>query len=370
MSATGEIGVRRRSVDGTVNQKLKCTTSVIHDDHNNPGLAIATGKPLIAFYNFHNQDSVLRYRKSTVNIDAGFGPFTDESQLNMGGLVSYVAVHHSGDTIWAWARCNSGRYWGFVKSTNWAATVGSWSTLKLVFDKGDITQKLYMASKLDADGHTLRCAFANHPDDAGGGVGGDPSVFYAEVDLTSGDITSGGVLVANLNSMTTPIVVATLGKVQSITGSNRAWIYDVGVDGTGRPVVVWADFDATSNSTANSTGMYRYATRTAGTWTVHDIAATGSAFQGLPNFYFGGVQLAEDAATVMVARKSGSNYLIDRNVTADAGATWTVTNLATSTDIINRVWPVEGGAAGHEAVYNRYSVYGNYNSWAGDLSLA
>src|SRR3954447_4567017 len=60
------------------------------DDHNNPALVVATGRPLVAFYSRHDADDALRYRRSLRPLD--INDWEPERVLSFGGLTTYAEV--------------------------------------------------------------------------------------------------------------------------------------------------------------------------------------------------------------------------------------------------------------------------------------
>jgi hypothetical protein len=355
-----DVGVRYVSSTG-VEWALRCGTSP-EEDHNHPAIHVRTGDPIATVWTMHNADNYIRFRRTiAAPSPSGLPPFGPEGKIHFGGTTSYCVSHiDASDVLWFMCRV-SDRYWTIASCANWQdpSVPMEWSVPVTLFDRGSSGQ-LYMASNLAPDGYTMHVGIAHDPDSSSA----TPSPYYATVNLSTGAIVSGGSTLANLFTMTSPVAITSLEVIESLTEPDSVWVVDVGTDPSGRPTVAYVVMDSTNSTTAASSGMFRYATKDSGTWTAYDVVACGGT---LAPFYYGGIQLSPDAQTVYVTRKSGSDWVLDRMVTADRGATWSTTNLVTSsTGNSVRMWPVEGGST-WEAVYVNYSAWSDYNSWTGGL---
>jgi hypothetical protein len=333
------------------------------EDHNNGALIVRANKPIVAIWNLHNDDTKIRVRRSIDPPSSSRIPtFGPEQVIETDTTTSYLAAYvDSNNDLWCFFRGGL-RAWGFIKSTDWddLTKPATWTPYRRLFDRGTSGQ-LYMGSGLDSDGDTLRVALANHPDS----LTGTPSVYYAEITLSTGAMVSSGGSIGNANSLASPVTTTTLEVVEALTEPDSAWVYECGEDSSGRPVVVYMTCDDTDASTRVATAMYRYATKDSGTWTAYDIVAAGDEFY---THYWGGAQLGDgDGNTVYLARESAGTWYVDKKVTADRGASWTTTNLVSDgSNILNRVWAVENGDT-YEAVYSKFSSFLIYTSWTGGL---
>lgn len=329
------------------------------DDHNNPAILVAAGKPVVGIYSRHSADSVLRIRRGSQNVEDGIDDFGAVATLtHADGVTSYASAHPVGDTVHLLARSGAGNNWSYTKSTDWAAT---WGTPQPFVNTAG-GQKIYVASRLSADNSTLRFAVSKHP----AGVGENQQVFYGEINLSTGDISQpGGAALGNLDGTNLPITWTSFEQVSSLTGDTRSWVFDV--SNGANPVVLFCDFE---DEDPDGTGMYRYAVRTGGSWVVRDIVATGEFFfdDGGPNHYPSGVQCTADGTSVYLTRKVSGTWRVERWDTADEGESWTTTVLATSSDILARAWPVEGdGSSGYECVFGHLTKYDAFTDFDGYL---
>lgn len=279
------------------------------DDHNNPALFLAEGQVPIVMYARHDKEKQLRYRRGTTPFVAGadLGEFDAEQTISTAtgfspGNCTYVIAHVHDGTIYAWTRAGE---WGFTRSTDWGQT---WSTPQAVFDS---PFSLYMAARQVGD--TLRVALTQHPKNSSPP---DQAVYYAEVDLNTGSITANGSPLGNLDGTNLPIDFDDCDEVGDVAAGWGSWVYDVSPDGA---AVLWSSFD---RADVAATSEYHYSHLAGGTWTTHDIVAAGATFEGTTEPYLGGAQFAEDG-TVILSRRDGADWVVERWTTADDGENWT-----------------------------------------------
>lgn len=353
----GEISLRRKGTG--VDEKLVLTTpSPYTDDHNNPAFLAVDGKPLLAAYNFHNQDNFLRVRRSLENIDFDdpewFGGLGDEVKLSPGGKTSYAEIRHlpGTDIVYVFFRLRTSRHWwAAMRSTDWGQT---WARVLLV-NGGAQTTSFYMPSRMLDDGETMAFACASHPQ-----YNVNNDIYYGQVNLSSGDITAGGSVVGNLYSGAGVAYTALEKVTPSVDASTQGvWVYDVSED-----AVTYCQFTRSSPSDC----MYRYGHKSGGTWTTHPIVAAGEPFQPSTNFYFPGAQIGPNGE-VGLTRRDGSTWRTEVYTTADGGSSWAVNELRSAANLNARPWFVENGASGSTLMVGDYSVYSTYLSWAGDVVI-
>ena len=303
------------------------------DDHNNPALVIEEGRPPIAFYCRHGQDGLMRYRISDTNYVAGqaLGTFGTEQTIDfeaaLTGTVTYALAFVHGTDLYVWCRCRFTFRWGFVKSSDWGLT---WTTPAEVFSS---TKQFYMGAALVGD--TIRCAISSHP------VNGSPldqNIYYAEIDLLTGDISADGPVIGNIDGTSLPIDYTTLEVVGTTPAGSVTWCYDV--SDAADPEVVWSSWDTGDLA---GTSMYHYAVKTSGAWTTNDIVAAGAKFPTGSEPYLGGAQMPSDTpgGVVWVCREDAGAWYMEKRTTADGGQTWTTTPYLTDETGVVRGWPVE-----------------------------
>ncbi|MBT3606593.1 MAG: hypothetical protein HN521_26270, partial [Candidatus Latescibacteria bacterium] len=117
----------------------------------------------------------------------------------------------------------------------------------------------------------------------------------------------------------------------------RAWIWDLALNDTGSPVLVYTTIpDITEHH-------YNYAVHTANGWQNHHISPGGKWFPQTPEGekereteYSGGISINHaDPSTVYLARPVNDVFEIERWQTPDNGATWTSQTITQNSDKLN-----------------------------------
>jgi hypothetical protein len=98
----------------------------------------------------------------------------------------------------------------------------------------------------------------------------------------------------------------------------RAWVMDVATTRRGRPAILFATYHPGGRHV-----VYRYATARGGRWRVRRIVDSGPPIAG--NYPAGGTLDHADPGTVLLSRRVGSVYEIERWRTGDRGLSWTHT---------------------------------------------
>ena len=137
----------------------------------------------------------------------------------------------------------------------------------------------------------------------------------------------------------------------------RGWIWDIALDGAGRPVIVFAAMPAYKDH------RYRYAVWDGEAWHHHEICSAGGYIDGSREMHYsGGIILDHrDPRTVYLSRQVKGVHELDRWVTPDGGKTWTTTPI-TSGSAKKNVRPVvprgprEGGLG---VIW----MHGDYHYW-------
>ena len=109
--------------------------------------------------------------------------------------------------------------------------------------------------------------------------------------------------------------------------TTEAWIWDITIDSSGYPVLVYATFP-----TPASDHRYNYARWTGSAWDIHEICTAGSPLYSAETYYSGGVTIDKtDPSIVWCSRYVDSKWAIWKYTTSDSGATWSGTIQTTAT---------------------------------------
>ena len=161
--------------------------------------------------------------------------------------------------------------------------------------------------KYDSDGEsTIHIAFTNaHPNESG-----DVNIYYAAY--------RGGALRRADGTVIGPLGTAISPGAADLVfdAPQNAWIHDVAHDAQGRPVLVFASFEATSDARVFD-HRYLYARWTGERWLTTPITAAGGSISDDTRepYYSGGITLDhEDPRTVYLSRQTGERRLGRRDL--------------------------------------------------------
>ena len=139
--------------------------------------------------------------------------------------------------------------------------------------------------------------------------------------------------------------------------TNRAWNWDIAIDGSGNPVVTYA---VVENTAAHS---YRYAKWNGSTWVDNALVANaGTYIDGVTEpYYSGGCAIdPQDVNIVYCSIQTGAgNWNVWKYVTADGGANWTSTQVSYGVNKEIRPHVVSG----HDGTQNLLFCKGAYASY-------
>jgi cysteine-rich repeat protein len=148
----------------------------------------------------------------------------------------------------------------------------------------------------------------------------------------------------------------------------QAWTWDAAVDADGAPVVVFSTFPDPQRSYFDH--RYHYARWDGTSWQLSEIAYGGTGIYPAEGFYSGGIALDPDDPTIVyfasnVVPTTGDLtptgvFEIYRGVTADRGATWTI-SAVTSNSRVHNLRPIV--PAQHTAPTTLVWMRGSYDTY-------
>jgi hypothetical protein len=317
------------------------------DDHNNPSLLMGADGRLTVFYSAHPKGRHLYHRRMLAPEDVTrWGP---EQRLgtNTPGPKGHTytnALHLSAER----------RTYVFWRGGDWSPAFsrrrgsGPWSKARTLLHLPG--ERPYV--KLHGDGlRTIHIAYTE----------GNPgsfrnSIYYLRL---RDDVLwrAGGTRVAGLGAL--PLAPSRGERVYdaSVTGV-RAWVWDVAAHRDGRPVIVYVLLPAGDDC------VYVYASWTGARWEQHAIVNAGGRLDGN---YAPGIALDhEDPNVVVLSRRVGGRYVVQRWRTADRGATWTQGTLVHPEGGGDAIRPVVVRGAGRELdvlwMQGRYVNFRDYRT--------
>lgn len=233
------------------------------DDHNAAAIERMGNGDLIFAYTGHNDDGNLRVRTG-----ADFDNLGSETVLTNGGTggnFTYCQIHVRGNEVYLFTR-NGSDDWSIFYSTNNGST---WSSRIAWFDSTG--QSYILTRRLDND--TLRFVLVGHPSEAG-------PIKLGEIDLGTGDITSGGSSLGNFKTATSlPVAWASFTTIRAAPGSGVHRVLDFSDDGE-RIIIYTSVDDSYKMLTITDTAF-------GSAWTADTIRTAGGYFSAANN-YVGG----------------------------------------------------------------------------------
>src|SRR3954447_13386014 len=341
-----EVGRMNLSTGGWAQARLRGPINI--DDHSNPSLTTMPDGRLLAFYSPHSgrltSDSHMWYRVS----------------LRPGGVVGWgrertVPVNTRGplgftypNPVWV------GRdLYLFWRGGDWnpafsrTRDLKSWAPARELL-RGIRGQRPYI--KYDAFGDTVRFAYTgSHPDSRG------TNLYFGE--LRGHFVTdAGGHRLVSRRRL--PFDYRRGQLVYSFRTAGPAWVWDIGHDASGNPVIVYTTIQSPQRHT------YRYARWTGHGWYDRALADAGPAIDHDPG-YSGGVTLdSSDPDVVFMSRFADGHFEIERWQTHDQGHTWETQPLTNNSTRDNLRPFVPRGASGDRVLLWNWGHYNTFTDFS------
>jgi hypothetical protein len=324
------------------------------DDHANPSILILPDHRLMVFYSAHNGSSIY-YRISTNPEDISSWGVEQSVETNTTGLHGYsypnvVQLSGEGNKIYLFWR---GGDWEPTFSTTTDLT--SWAPAKdLINVPGQRPYVKYVSNGTDEIAFTFGDA---HPTDPEVTTDSIYFAYYKNGNFYKAD----GTLIGNMSSL--PLATSSVDKVyDSVATGIKAWVWDIALNQSGNPVIVYATFPSTTDH------RYRYAVWNGTVWVDNEITAAGRHIDGESEpYYSGGIALDHDNPSVVyLSRQVNGQFEIEKWTTENNGVSWASQSI-TSNSSVKNVRPVvpRGHAGDSPAVVwmaGQYTDYTNYNT--------
>lgn len=337
------------------------------DDHDAPSILVRNSDGVICMaYALHVGDlyygdaasagalppAIPDARQRNITASAGGGPTAPSGPgYTYAGLAQLSAI---ADTLWIWCRWHDAggtAHISYTKSTNNGTTWGA------RVDVAHVTYHQFAVNGSDR----IDFVASQHGDEATDP--GDHSIYhFYYVASTDKYYKSDGTEI----TASRPFAMSDMSVVYADTGTH-AWLWDIAIDASGKPVIVYATFPGNDGSDHR----YNYARWTGSAWTNHEFATAGGRIptgdQPAGNhqaFYSGGVCLDHaDPRTVYASiGLGGGRWDMYRYRTGDGGATWSSAALTSSGKNI-RPMAVQGADASLQAIWfeGTYTTYVDYS---------
>ncbi|HPN55011.1 MAG TPA: BNR-4 repeat-containing protein [Candidatus Moranbacteria bacterium] len=348
------------STDGNIvilqydNRTGASTFSILHeylnaDDHAAPSILIRPDGRIMVFYSAH-LGSEMYYRISTnpenisswgtetkVNVEntPGAGGHTYPSPIQLSGESNKLYLFWRGGNIQP----------NFSTSTDGGTT---WSAVKTLVNVPD--QRPYIKYASD-NVDEIHFAFGDgHPDNLTSN-----NLYYAY--YKNGNFyKANGTSIGNMSSL--PLSPSSADLVYDDSDNKtRSWVWDIALNGSGRPVIVYATFPSPTNH------RYWYAVWNGSSWINSEITAAGSFLYVGQEEYSGGITLDhENPNVVYLSRQINGQYEIEKWITNNSGVTWSSESITANSERknIRPVVPRGHNSSGPQVIWE----YGVYNSFS------
>jgi len=284
------------------------------DDHNVNSFLVLPDRRIMIFYTRHNKPGI--FSKITLRSE-NIKTWGSEINISSSAGITYShPVYLSSEK----------QYYLFWRGPSWKPTFSTsrdgknWTTPRiLIQQKGREDPSIRPYLKVFSDGvSTIHLAFTDgHPRD-------EPqnSVYYLR--YHKGNFyKADGVAAGTMNSL--PISHNDCDLVYNARVSGvRAWLWDIAVDRTEHPVIVYAVFPQTTDH------RYRYARWDGQRWNDTEITRAGGWLPTTPRneserepYYSGGITLHHaDPSIVFLSKQTKNVFEIERWITGNGGKNW------------------------------------------------
>lgn len=286
------------------------------DDHNHVNILVRNDGKILAFYSAHNGGSA--YCRVSTNVEDA-SAWGGEIDINSDGdTISYPSpVQLSGESnkLYCFYRAPVGaslhRTLCFKTSTDGGLTWSAQTALcQLLLDDSGAAFTYFHLVQNGTD--RIDFVVSHHPNE------------YAQSSLYHFYYQGGNYYKSDGTQIVDALPLTETSLTQIYSGATvKGWVWEVAIDGDGRPRVVFATFpDAATDH------RYQYAFWNGSVWTVREICAAGGRLYAGETYYSGGISINHSNTNeVYLSKNLGSGWDIWKYVTADNGATWTPTQL-------------------------------------------
>jgi hypothetical protein len=333
------------------------------DDHNHAVLEVLPDGRLIVGYTGHNQDDTVRFRISTDGDPANFG---SEITVTTGvlGETTYIQFVLYGTDVYILTRGANATVWDIFLGTA-ADDYATWARRKQLIEISGmpVVDQLYVKAR--ASEESVAYLFVNpHISNTG-----EQPVKLMEWDKATGALTADGVALGNINAGSNSVPITTYAALPAFytpTSGRSATVVDMTGDGTEVLLehFVTADLSDMKYLYGRLAGADRY---DPADWTWETVLASPGAIVGnqAPHMCF--ANETHTGLRLYVAREAAGTSYLDRMDSADNGANWTVTNIAShATDRIFRPQSPKNASAEIPVLWIQGS-WTDFTTWTTDL---
>jgi hypothetical protein len=351
-AGTIAVGSYDHATGDTVTQVIR--TGFQKDDHAHPSIIMRPDGRLLVAFSAHDGSTLNVYIATNPEDISSFGPVI-------------TALSNSGycypNLMWMSAEGDSGRLYCFIRgagtlpsfsySDDWGKT---WVPARVYFQSNDNTPKPYC--KYASNGKDeIHCVIER------GHRGGSFPAYYMKYTKGAfynadgqkiGDTTALPIMNTLIDTMHNP----------ATAGSNGS-VWDVAIDPSGKPVVVYDQFKDGNNHS------YMYLRWTGTSWFKKVLLNAGANMGGEAGFAAGVTLDHENTSVVYLSRQVSGIHELDKWTTSDGGTTWDSAAITRGSAKKNtRPCVPRGHKAGEniQLIWN-YGDYTTYNGGAWNMAV-
>jgi hypothetical protein len=279
------------------------------DDHANPVIFIRKDGRLIVFYSMHFDTVMHRVISSNPEDISSWG-----NEYTFGNNVTYPYPFQAGDDILIFYRGDSDWHPTLAVSHDNGETFDT--PQKFIVGGG---QRPYTRFCQDATGAVHVAFTTGHPRNEASN-----KIYYACY-KNGAFYRADGSLIKNYTGSSTALNIST-NEAETVynAGKGKGWIWDIAIDGSGKPTLVYAAFPSDTQHD------YYYARWNGSGWENNFIVTSGSWFPQTPAGasepepnYSGGLFLdGDDPSVVYLSKQVNGVFEIFKYTTSDGGRTW------------------------------------------------
>lgn len=343
--------------DGTTTPvSLYATTE--DDDHNAPSIVAESGKDTISFFTRHGESAFVNYMVApdgTLNFGA-------KQKLTFSGNVTYSQPLTYEDTIVLLTRVGNCT-WSYMVSTDWGAT---WGEEQALLDVCASESRAYLsATKIEGEDGKYHLGMYGYPGDD------IEDIWYGQLDLDTGDVTTYSSTVGNIYTPTAlPLDNTNFDLVWTPIGNDgqKVRLLDVG-NKQGTNLVFYALW---TNSVTIPEYYMSKQNPTTGAWTKVKLFVSSGGWIGVGSSYdarkyVGGIALSKNGDNyVYMARKDNSTWKVERySIDSSLDVTFSSTRDTSTLPLVRVVTPQDGVGVSYlqAQTYNGFTDFLTYTYW-------
>ena len=350
---------------GVVNQSF--IKQYTPDDHHAGALVVTDDEPVVVFTHGRTLTLINRiyYRRSASpgNVSS-FGEEESFNFVNPAGQTDYPTASVSGSEILVMCRMALTRWaaryaaWPLAETPDWGSNDGA----DCIWFTGEpLVGRPYILPRQDrSDPDIVHLALGTLPEV----TANQEDVRYGYIRISTGGIFTGaGVEIGNLKTgVNLPLTFADFTSVYVAPAGTKTRVYDISSDGQ---AILFSTY--TGNGLGATASNYQYARKQVdNTWTVHQVAATGTAL--IYNYFGSGAFDYENSRLFYLCRESAGTWSLE-SVVSNNEASFTASLVESSTDILMRPITVKTPGNKIRYLWQRLNYYTAFEEFYSDARM-